>query len=285
MRDLKKRWRGIISEGVNIVLVLAVLAIFLLPLVWLFTMSLKSMGDALAIPPVWVFKPDFSHYYRLLFGQTQPVALPIRPAILNSLIVSLGSTGLAILMSLPCAYSISRYRTGGNGFAFWILSIRMAPPILFMIPLFVLYQKVHLLDTQLGLTLLYLLSALPLCVWVLRSFIDDLPRDFEEAAMIDGCSPLTAMFRVVFPLIMPGITSVAIICFFFSFSEFLMANVFTTWTGATITAVGATFITQYTFLYPDIASVIMVMMAIVYAFVLLIQGRLVRGLTMGAVKG
>ncbi|WP_455367514.1 carbohydrate ABC transporter permease [[Eubacterium] cellulosolvens] len=271
------------GQIIIVVLIAVILVIFLFPIFWLFTISLKSPGDAMAVPPVWIFEADWGHYYRLLFGETEPVKLPIREGLANSLIVSLGATGLSILLGLPCAYSISRFNTGGKGFAFWILTLRMSPPIIFLIPLYTLFYIIRLKDTHLGLIILYLTFNLPLAVWVLRSFIDDLPKDFEEAAMIDGCSPLMSLFRIVFPLILPGIISVAVICFFFSFTEFLFAFVFT-FNNMTLTAVGATFITQYTYLWPDIAAVIILMMVVVALFVISIEKRLIRGLTMGAIK-
>jgi len=125
----------------------------------------------------------------------------------------------------------------------------------------------------------------PFAVWILKSFIDELPSDFEEAAMVDGCTRIGAMLRVALPLTIPGIVTAAIMCFFFSFNEFLFAYVFTSERAITMPAMAAVFITQYTWLWADLCASMILMMMPMVIFAFVIQRRLVRGLTMGALKG
>jgi multiple sugar transport system permease protein len=161
----------------------------------------------------------------------------------------------------------------------------MLPPVLFIIPMFILYLHLGLLDTQVGLIIIYLTFNIPLSVWVLKSFLDDFPKDFEESAMVDGCSRFQAMLRIVFPLASPGVIAVAILCFFFSFNEFLFALVFTTLYARTMTVMASIFVTEYTYQWADLAASTILMAIPMMIFVAIIQRELVRGLTMGAIKG
>jgi len=257
------------------------LLVVVLPVLWVFLMSIKTNAQAIEIPPPWSFEPDWSHYIQLFFSER----FELRPSMFNSVVISLGSAALSIALSFPAAYSISRFRTGGQNLAFWILSFRMLPPVLFMIPMFTLYLQLGLMDTHIGLIIMYLTFNIPLSVWVLKSFLDDLPKEFEESAMVDGCSRFEAMLRIVFPLCSPGIIAVAILCFFFSFNEFLFAMVFTTRQARTMTVMASIFVTQYTYLWADLAASVILMVIPMMIFVAIIQKELVRGLTMGAIKG
>lgn len=257
------------------------LMIVTLPVLWIFLMSIKTNAQAIEIPPPWFFDPDWSHYIQIFFSER----FELRPSMFNSIVISLGSAALSIVLGFPAAYSISRFGTGGRNLAFWILSFRMLPPVLFMIPMFMLYLQLGLVDTHIGLIIMYLTFNIPLSVWVLKSFIDDLPRELEESAMVDGCSKFEAMLRIAFPLCSPGIVAVTILCFFFSFNEFIFAMVFTSWQARTMTVMASTFVTQYTYKWADLAASVILMVMPMMIFVAIIQKELVRGLTMGAIKG
>lgn len=269
-----------IQRMLQYVAILLFLLVFLFPILWVVLNSLKTNAQTIDIPPLWIFQPNWSNYSDLFFGR-----FAVSQAILNSIIVSTGATFLAIALGFPAAYSISRYGTGGERLAFWILSLRMAPPIVFVVPMFLLFLRLNLLDSQFGLMLLYQLFNIPLAVWVLKSFIDDLPRDFEEAAEVDGCTPVGAMARVVLPLTRPGIVAVAILCFFFSFNEFTFAYVFTMQKAVTMPAMAAIFVQQYSIMWANLSAALILMVIPMIIFAMLVQRELVRGLTMGAVKG
>jgi len=278
--NLDQKTRNSVKIGLRYMCVFAFVAAMVLPLLWIFLTSIKTNPQAAAVPPLWIFEPDWTHYEGILFS----TKFNLRNAFINSLIVTFGTTGLSLLLSFPAAYSISRFNTGGKNLSYWILSFRMLPPVVFIIPMFVVFFTLNLLDTHIGLIILYLIFNIPLAVWILKSFIEELPRDFEEAAMVDGCTRIGAMLRVALPLTTPGIVTTAIMCFFFSFNEFLFAYVFTRERAITMPAMAAVFITQYTWLWADLCAsmVLMMMPMVIFAFV--IQKRLVRGLTMGALK-
>lgn len=271
----------ILKKIIRDVLIIVVILISIFPIIWIFLNAIKTNAQTIEIPPVWVFKPDWSHFLNLILSDQ----FNLRLAMLNSTVVALSTTGMALLIGFPCAYSISRFKTGGRNFAMWIISFRMLPPVIFMIPMFIIFLSLKLLDTHIGLAFLYLIFTLPLVIWVLKSFIDEIPKEFEEAAMIDGCSATSIMWRIVFPIAMPGIVSVAILSFFFSFTEFFFAYVFTSASAITMPAMAAIFITQYTWLWADLSASIVLTMIPLAIFLALIQKELVRGLTMGAIKG
>ena len=278
--NLDQKKRNAVKVSLRYMCVFAFVAAMILPLLWIFLTSIKTNPQAAAVPPLWIFEPDWTHYEGILFS----TKFNLRNAFINSLIVTFGTTVLSLLLSFPAAYSISRFNTGGKNLSYWILSFRMLPPIVFIIPMFVVFFTLNLLDTHIGLIILYLIFNIPLAVWILKSFIEELPRDFEEAAMVDGCTRIGAMLRVALPLTTPGIVTTAIMCFFFSFNEFLFAYVFTRERAITMPAMAAVFITQYTWLWADLCASMILMMMPMVIFAFLIQKRLVRGLTMGALK-
>ena len=261
--------------------VVLAMGILLLPIYWIFLNSIKTNAQAASVPPLWFFEPDLSHYITIFTS----AKFDLREAMFNSLVVSVGATALALALSFTTAYSLSRYKTGGRSFALWILSFRMLPPVVFVIPMYILFVKYGLVDTQLGLILLYLIFNIPITVWILRSFIDDIPKDFEEAAIVDGCTPTQAMLKIVFPLSTPGLVASAIVCFIFSFNEFIFAYIFTQSNAVTMPAMAAIFIGRYTYEWADLSASIMVMTIPMVIFSFLVQRWLVRGLTMGAIKG
>lgn len=265
--------------------ILAVAAIiFLFPFLFFFITSIKTNPQTMAVPPVWVFEPDWSHFGELLFSHSVR-ARDFRLALINSMVIALSTTGASLAIGFPAAYSISRFKTGGSFLASWILSFRMIPPIIFLIPMFILYMNLGLMDTHWALIIIYTTFNLPFTIWVLKSFIDDIPLDFEEAAMVDGCTRLRTMYKITLPLCAPGIIAVGILNFTFSWNEFLFAFVFTTSRAITLPAQSAIFITQYTWLWADLCASVVVMLIPLVIFWMIIQKKLIRGLTMGAIKG
>lgn len=261
-------------------LLILVVLVLNFPIIFMFITSFKEDNLIMLTRPVWIFRPVLEHY-RALF--TNPI-FPFNRFILNSVLAAGGGTALALAISLPAAYSIARFRTGGKSFAFTVLSLRMAPPIVFAIPMYVLMRYYGLIDSVMALIIVYLTFNIPLSVWVLRSFIEDLPAELEETAMVDGCTRWGALFRITVPLLRPGIGAVIILNFIFSWNEFLFAF-FLTFDKAVTAPVGtAKFVTGYIILWGNIAaaSVIAILPALILGLVM--QRQLVRGLTLGAIK-
>jgi len=251
-----------------------------LPMFWLLLCSIMPEADIIT-GPKWIFSPTLKNYIDL-FQRAGDFDLPKN--LMNSLVVTASTTLLSLLISFPAAYSIARYKTGGDNFSFWVLSIRMMPPVVFLIPISVLFSRYMLTDTRAGLVLAYLTFNIPFATWIMKSFIEDIPVEMEMSAYVDGYSQLDVMLKVIFPLLRPAVIAVGIICFIFSWNEFMYALVITFWKSSTLTVGAAKFITGYGIQWGRIAAATMLGIIPTLIVGYLGQRYLVRGLTMGAVK-
>lgn len=256
----------------------------LIPVYWMGTISLKSEVDQFAVPPHWFsFTPTLEHYYDAFvtrsFGQY----------LITSAIVSVASTGLALVLGTLAAYSLARFRLPyqlDRHVSLWILSTRMFPAIVTAVPLFLMMRDLRLLNTRLSLIIVYTAFNLPFVVWMMRGFFAELPRDLEEAALVDGDSRLGALFRVVLPLVSPGLAATAVFCLIVSWNEFLFALILTQTDEAMTLPVGiAGRVTQYEIKWGVMSAAATVAMVPILVFALAVQRYLVRGLSLGAVKG
>ncbi len=265
---------------------LAIMAalVALAPVYWMLTISLKTEVDQFSVPPKWfLFKPTLAHYYDAFalrsFGQY----------LLTSAIVSVGATLCAMVLGTLAAYALSTFRLPrrmNRHFALWILSTRMFPPIVTIIPLFLMMRDVRLLDTRASLIIVYTAFNLPFVVWMMRGFFSEIPRELEEAARVDGDSRLGALRRVVLPLVAPGLAATAVFCLIISWNEFLFALVLTQTDAAMTLPVGiAGRVTQYEIKWGVMSAAATVAMMPILLFALAVQRYLVRGLSLGAVKG
>lgn len=265
---------------VSVVWVLLLLLITLAPFAWLLAQSFKTSFDAVAVPPKFLFRPILGNYLAVL-GQAGFLA-----AFRDSLIIAAGSVTLTLLLGVPFAYALARFEFRGKGdIAFFILSTRMLPAIVVIVPFIQIFNLLHLNDSYLGLTLAHILVNLALVVWVMRGFFQGIPKELEEAALIDGCTLWGSFWRIVLPLARPGLASVASLGFLFSWNELLFAFTLTSFNVKTLPVFMAT---QYVgFLAVDwgklsAAGVLATLPIIV--LVLVMQRNLVAGLTLGAVK-
>ncbi len=251
---------------------------FIFPIYWMVATSLKLQVDVFALPPKWFFIPTLENYRAVL--TESEFLLQAR----NSLIASVSNVLLTLALALPAAYSMSRYRTGGDNLLFWFLSIRMIPPIVGAIPLFVIAAKMRLIDTFYILPVLYVVLNLPFAVWMLKSFIDEIPVEIDQSAELDGCSSLGVIWRVIMPLIRPGLAATAIFCLILAWNEFLLANIFTRRTAITLSVGISKFITERQILWGYITAAASLATAPPLIFLWMFQRNLLRGLTLGAVK-
>ena len=250
----------------------------LFPIYWLVTMSLKKQVDVIARHPKFLFTPIWDNYKAVLSNPE------IWGYFQNSLIVALGSTAVTLVLGIPTAYVLARYRFKGNAdYGFWILSTRMTPPVAMLIPFFVLYVKTGMMGTYGGLIIAHVAMNISIVVWLMKGFFEDLPSELEEAAFMDGATRFQAFRQICLPLALPGIAAVAILSFLFSWNEFL----FTLVLGDRIKTVPVGlygFIGYQQIDWGGLTASAMVMLIPVVAFVLIFQRQLVRGLTMGAIK-
>ena len=261
-------------------LMITVVAIYIIPTFWVISTSFKLEVDAFAIPPKWIFfKPTLSNY------KTAFIDYNMLPNFKNSILVTIGSTMLALLLGTPAAYALSRFKFKlRENIMFWFLSTRMAPPILVALPFFLISRELGLYDT---LTLLIIVNVLTNIAWVvfmMRSFFDDIPIDIDESAMIDGASWFGAFWRVVVPLTTPGLVATAVFSLIMAWNEYFFALVLTSINAKTLPAAITAFLTVHGLLWGPMTAAGTVVMIPILLFTLWMQRHLIRGMTMGAIK-
>jgi len=261
----------------SIVVVYAATVLF--PIFWMAAMMVMPDDAMFARPTVWLFTPTLQH-----FGYV--VELGFLWNLLTSFILSLVSTALVIAIGTPAAYAFARFEMKFKDDLFlFILATRMAPPVCLVIPFYLIFAKLSLLDTFTGLTLAYMTFNLSFYVWVLRSFCRDLPVELEEAAALEGWSRLQIFRQVVFPLLRNGIVATAVLCFIFAWNEFLFAFMLGGESVQTLPVSIPKLITSQGVRWGEMAVVGITALLPVLTAVFLLQRHIVRGLTLGAVKG
>ncbi|MBW1697837.1 MAG: carbohydrate ABC transporter permease [Deltaproteobacteria bacterium] len=249
------------------------------PFLWLVQMSFKTPRQIFTIPPDFIFIPTFQNYLDL-FQESSFVRY-----FSNSFIASTSATILSLLIGVPAAYALSRTAMKAEKtIALWILTSRMAPPIAFAIPFFMMYRNLGLIDTRIGLIIIYLTFNLSLVIWMMRTFFDGIPRALEEAAYIDGAGMLETFLRITLPLTGPGIATTAIFCFLFSWNDFFYSLILTRSEAMTAPVAIVNFMNYEGWEWGKITAGSVVIMLPVIIFSLLVRKYLIRGLTAGALK-
>ncbi len=263
------------------ILFLSFWLIFVLaPLYWVFITSIKPSDDYLAVPPVWFpDEPTLVHYTAALFAYRGLDGL------VNSLIVSLSATVLSAVLGTLMAYSLARFNTGGKHLAFWVLSQRFLPPVAVILPIFLIYRTLRMTDTHFGLIVAYTVLTLPVSVWMMYAYFRQMPKSMEEAALVDGCTRWQAFWSVAVPLAAPGIVAAALFAFIACWTEFFFALILTSRDAFTLPTVFRAFIGFQGAQYGEASALAIVSLAPSIALGILAQRHLVRGLTLGAVRG
>jgi len=299
------RW----SAGLVVVLYALV---SLIPIVWIVMTSFKSPPDAIAYPPRVFFEPTLEGYVNLFTTRSRQtpeymaslpppetwydelvrkrnmvIAGPSRygDRYVNSLVIGFGSTFLAVFLGTLAAYAFSRFRVPlKDDLLFFILSTRMMPPIAVAIPIYLMYRELGLSDTILGMVLLYTAVNVSFAVWLLKGFIDEIPREYEEAAMVDGYTRLQAFRRVVLPQAITGIAATAIFCLIFAWNEYAFALLLTSGEAQTAPPFIPLIIGEGGLDWPAVAAGTTLFLLPVLVFTVLLRKHLLRGITFGAVR-
>lgn len=257
------------------------LVVFVGPIIWFILLAFRSPGDTYSIPPTVFFKPTLESFYATFVSPGNNL-----PQLRNSLIVSTGATLLSLPFSLAAAYSLSRYHMRAKRFVMmWYISLFMAPPIVFVIPYFILMTWIGWAGTYQSMIVLLLTITIPFSVWLLKSFIDDMPMELEEAAQVDGASRMQAFFRITLRLALPGIIVTAIFAFVFSWNNVLFPLVLSKQATATLPVGAMSFFASTGVYWNQIAATAVVAMLPPMVIFLVLGRYVVRGLTFGAVKG
>jgi multiple sugar transport system permease protein len=294
----------------TIVIVYALVA--MIPLAWILMTGFKTPPDSIAYPPKLVFAPSLEGYCNLFTTRTRQTADYIRslgppnstcdeitrrrdmviagpsnyvPRFWNSLVIAFGSTFFAVSLGVLAAYAFSRFPIPlADDLLFFILSTRMMPPIAVAIPIYLMYRKLGLSDTALGMILLYTAVNVSLAVWLLKGFIDEIPKEYEEAAMIDGYTRLGASFKVVLPQAATGIAATAIFCLIFAWNEYAFAVLLTSGEAQTAPPFIPTIIGEGGMDWPAVGAGTTLFLIPLLVFTVLLRKHLLRGITFGAVR-
>jgi multiple sugar transport system permease protein len=267
-------------DVVRTVFLIAFLIFVLLPLYWVVVTSIKPTSDYLVVPPVWFpAQPTIVHYTAALFSYRGLQAL------MNSLIISTASTIFSTIFGTMMAYSLARFNTGGKHLAFWVLSQRFLPPVAVILPIFLLFRGWHLYDTHVGLILAYTFMTLPLTVWMMYAYFRQLPKSLEEAALVDGLSRWQTLWKIAVPLAAPGIVAAAVFAFIAVWTEFFFALILTSRYAFTLPTVFRAFLGFQGAQYGEACALATTSLVPSLILGMLVQRHLVRGLTMGAVRG
>ncbi len=263
------------------VVLFAVVFVVLAPLAWLYLSSVKNGVEMYSVPPTIVPRQPTADNYRLVFSDPS-----FRSGFLNSVIVSFSSTLVGILLSCPAAYALSRYLKRGAPFIlFFVLITRMFPPVTFSLPFFLLLQHFHLINTRLGLAVVYLSFQMPLVIWLLDSFFREVPIEIEDAGRVDGLSRTQILTRLVLPLALPGLAVATIFSFLLAWNEFIYALILTRSNSAqTIPVVVSGWISIFQILWGKMTAAAGLYVLPALVFISLVQKGMLRGLMHGAVK-
>jgi ABC-type glycerol-3-phosphate transport system permease component len=279
MADSPARRRMRLLNGVRVTVAAIVTFLFIAPLLWMVTTAFKTGNQAFSSEIQWFFTPTLDNFAEVLGGSGFSFAL------INSLQVSVISSLIAILLASGIAYPLARFDIRGKaGIAGTVLSLRVVPPIVTIIPLFLLMRAISLNGSLISIIILHVFMNLPLAVWLLRGFFEDVPKEIEEAAQIDGLGPLAIFFRIVLPLAMPGVAATALLSFVFSWNEFLFANILSNAASRTVTVALTEYVTPVGTQWTVIMAAGTLVAIPVWIAALSAQKYLVRGLTLGAVK-
>lgn len=260
------------------------------PILWMAMMSLKNPNDVIASPPKFVFTPTLENYKAITVGQDAHGMETVRPDypkyFLNTLILASATVAVSLLLGTFAAYSLARFSFRfKEDIAFTFLSFRFAPELMVILPLYVVFQKTGLIDSFTGLTIAYQLVTLPFLIWVLRGFFEDIPREIEQAARVDGYTWWGVFCRISLPLIKPGIAAVVILSFIFAWNNFIFSMILGGERTQTVTLGILGFVGYERVLWGQMAAATMICVIPELIMAFFVQKYIIRGLTFGALKG
>jgi multiple sugar transport system permease protein len=269
------------QKAIISVLIGIVLFLFVGPIIWFILLAFRSPGDTYPIPPTLLFRPTFESFYVTFVNPGNNAR-----QLVNSLIIATGATLLSLPFSLAAAYSLARFRMRFKRFIMmWYISQLMAPPIVFLIPYFILMTRIGWAGTYQSVIVLLQTITIPFSVWLLKSFVDEVPVELEEAALVDGATRLQSVFRITLPLALPGIIVTSMFAFVFSWNNVIFPLVLTKQATATLPVGTIGFFAATGVYWNQIAATAVIAM-LPPMLIFLVLGRfVVRGLTFGAVKG
>lgn len=268
-------------QVILVALASVLLLVWIFPLLWAVLVSLKSESEVLAYPPNLIFEPILQNYRDALFGDVSIV-----PSLVTSAIISTTTTVLTIALAVPAAYAFARLRfPAKKSLGFYTLATQMMPPIGLVIPYFLILNRINWLDTYQGMIIVYLTFSLPFAIWLMVSYMEDIPLEMEEAAFLDKASRLQTLRHIIIPQVRGGISVTVIFVFLNAWNEFLFAIQLGGNTVRPVTVAMYNFVSVEQTLWAKLAAAALIAMLPVIIVGISAQKKIVKGLTVGAVKG
>ena len=256
------------------------IGVTIIPITWLFLLSIKSKGETFTKPPKLLFNPTAQNYIDLWDNDL------FKDTFFNSVFITLISITLSIIIAIFAAYALKRYKIRfKTAFMQWLLLAYMLPEFLFVLPMFAIYQSIGIYDTYIGMALIYQVHVLPFSIWMLRSFLEEIPKEIDDAAYLDGCNPFQAIYKIYLPLIIPGIVATAILNGIWVWNELAIALGLTFFDAQPITVGVASFRGYASINWGGMTGSAIVSMIPMILFAAFAQKHIVKGLTLGSVKG
>ena len=256
------------------------IAFTLIPITWLFMLSIKTKGETFTKPPKWIFDPTVQNYVKLWDNDL------FKDTFFNSIYITIISIVLSVTIALFAAYALKIYKIKfKTAFMQWLLLAYMLPEFLFVLPMFTIYQTIGIYDTYLGMAIIYQVHVLPFSIWMLRSFLEEIPKEIDDAAIIDGCGPIQSIFKIYLPLIIPGIVATAILNGIWVWNELAIALGLTFFDSQPITVGVASFRGYASIDWGGMTSSAIIAIIPMVLFAAFAQKHIVKGLTLGSVKG
>jgi multiple sugar transport system permease protein len=269
--------KKLITNILFYVLVTGIALVVLFPFLWMLSSSFKTQVDIISWPPKFFFSPTLQNYQKV-FGEQDFLQY-----FMNSTIIGAVSVGLSLLLGLPAAYSISRYAQ--KKLAVFILLARLMPGISFLMPWYIIFSRLNLMDSYVALILSHMLIALPIVVWIMSTYFSTIPREMEESAMVDGATRQYAFWAIILPLSGPGIITATTLSFIFSWNNFMFSQVLSMEKTKTLPIAVYNFVSYAEVDWGGVMAAAVAIMAPAIVLTMIFQKYVVKGLTMGAVKG
>jgi multiple sugar transport system permease protein len=281
--------RSFFQKLVINLLLLACFAFLLFPVFWVATMAFKTHEDILTWPPKFFFKPTLENFRNITTAvrtaRVGAVSSDFLKGFANSLIVTTSALAISLITGIPAAYALGRFRfKGKDDIAFTFLSFRFAPELLVIIPIYLIFQQIGLYDTYIGLIWVYQLITMPMVIWILMSYFEDISVELEQASMVDGFPPFRTFVRVILPLAKPGIAASSLLAFIYAWNNFIFALILGSAKVQPVTVSALKFITAEKLRYGDIAAACILAAIPIFILSVYAQRYMVRGLSLGAVK-
>ncbi len=274
---MNKRSREIVRKSIiTLVMVLIVIG-SLFPIYWMLLTSVQPRHELMNYPPNFYTKQPTLQYWQFTFREAIP-------EFFNSLVVAFFATAIAIVCGATSGYAFARYGIGGNTLPFWILSLKFFPPVVAIVPYFLMMRTLRLIDTHTAVIITHLIITIPFAVWMIKGFIQEVPRELEEAAMIDGCSQLDVIRIVTLPLIAPGLVVTALFCFIWSWNDFMFALILTRNKAITIPVAIAGMREAHGLMWGEVSATAALGTVPIIILAIFLQKYLVRGLSLGSLK-